>query len=185
VTQEANTTYVSRSGQTLTLNPGDEIRFKSEFTEVSLTVPFSHSEERRWGLYQSTTLKPHETTLSGNVVLETKITGLGVKFLNTTPSYTSEINLGAVQFRAPQRDFSADGFDFQYHGEWRPHFYLIGNEQDFAQRRKTNLALIPLVGFQFNFQMAGSPDNADPGDQTGELSMDIIVDVGLRLEMVF
>ena len=173
-TQEANTTYVSSDGQTLLLSPGDEIRFKSEFTETSLTIPFSHSKSRRWGIYHSVTNKPHETTLSGNVVLETEITGIGVKLLNTTKTYTSEINIGTVQFRAPQRNFSADGFDFVYHGEWR-----------FSNHGKMSLALIPLIGFQFNFQLAGSPDNADPGDQTGELSMDIIVDAGLRFEMLF
>ena len=150
-----------------------------------MTIPFFESENRRWGFYQTDITKPLETTLPGNVVLETDITGQGVKFLFNSRSYTSEMNIGLSRFRASQRNFSTDGLDFLYHGELRPHFYLMGSEQSYTRRNKASLVLIPMFGFQISFQYADSPDNVNTGDETGEGSIDIILDAGLKLEMIF
>lgn len=173
--------FIARSGVQTVLSVGDEIRFKSEFKEYNVTVPFHGNSGGRWGIYHSETIKPHETTLltPNPVVLEADITGTGLKILYASKEFITDINIGLVKFRAKQSNFSSDGFDFLYHGEWKPRYYLIGAERSDGK----SLAIIPSLGWQFNFQLGDKPEGNT--DETGELSMDLIFDLGLKLEMTF
>jgi hypothetical protein len=176
--------YIAQSGKQINLAPLDEIGFRSEFKEISFTFPLARNLNRRIGLYHSVARKPHETTLTAaNIVLETDITGTGIKFIYQSEEFLSDMNLGAVEFAAKQRNFHSRGFDFMYHGEWRPRFYLIGDKQSYQAHNRSTFVLVPSFGWQFNFQLGGQPDAAN--DQTGELSMDIILDIGIHMEYQF
>jgi hypothetical protein len=173
--------YIDADSNVTALEPGDEIRFKSEFEEISINLRVS---DNFWvGFYQSTTVKPHEASTLETQVLETEITGKGIKFLTEFDSFTFDANLGTVQFRADQDNFRSDGFETLFHFEWHPHIYLLGSAQS-EKNNKHSLALIPLMGFQFSMQHGGDVKGQE-SDGTGELSMDIIVDAGIRLQYRF
>jgi hypothetical protein len=178
---QENTNYVTANDQTTALETGDEIRFKSDFEEFSVNLLFS---KNFWiGIYHNTTVKPHEASTQVTQVLETKITGTGIKFLRDWDTFTLDANIGAVKFRANQGNFRSDGFETLLHCEWRPHIYLIGSaDSETSSRHK--LVIIPLMGFQFSMQI-GSEAQGQASDGTGELSMDIIIDGGLRLQYQF
>ena len=178
---QENTQYISADSSPTALAPGDEIRFKSDFEEISVNLRVSTDF---WvGYYQYTTVKPHEASTQVRQVLETEITGTGVKFLTDSDTFTFDANLGIVKFRADQGNFRSDGFETTLHGEWRPHIYLIGSDQS-KKNSRHNLVLIPLIGVQFSMQIGGEAEGQE-SDGTGELSMDIIVDAGLRLQYQF
>jgi len=67
------------------------------------------------GFYQSTTLKPHEVSTLETQVLETEISGKGLKFLTEFDSFTFDANVGTVKFRADQDNFRSDGFETMLH----------------------------------------------------------------------
>lgn len=176
---QENTDYYPESGGITALVPGDEISFKSEFEEIYLT--YRLSKRNRVGVYQATTNKPHETSISAvnNIVMETEISGQGIKFVTESRTSRFDINFGQVKFEADQAGFRADGWELLLDYEWRPQIYLIGSAEALRKRHHA-LALVPLFGIQFSMQYGGEADGFE-SDGTGELAMDIIIDAGLNL----
>ena len=180
--QEA-TTYVTADAVSTQLVPGDEVRFKSEFEEISIT--WRISDFGHIGVYHQVTRKPHETSVASanSLVLETEISGTGVKFISESSSLAIDLNVGVTEFRADQYAFKSEGIEFLVHTEWRPHLYLIGSESAHLHGRHT-LALVPTIGAQLSMQYGFSASGFQ-SNGTGELSMDIIADAGLRIEYQF
>lgn len=177
---QETTNYITADNTTTTLQPGDEIRFKSDFEEFSINLFVTRYF---WmGLYQNTTVKPHESSTQITQVLETEITGRGLRLHIESDSFIFGLNLGSVKFRADQDNFRSDGFETMIHCEWRPNIYLIGSST--GENSRHRLILLPLISMQFSMQIGSEAENQE-SDGTGELSMDIIVDGGLRLRYYF
>jgi hypothetical protein len=171
------TQYIASDSTIISLNPGDEIRFKSDFEEISLT--WRISDFCHLGVYRAKTLKPHESSILApvNTVFETEITGTGFKCILESDTSMFDMNLGAVKFRGDQGNFKSDGFELMIHGEWRPHFYLFGNAESPS---RSSLAIVPSLGGQFSMQFGDEAEGYE-SDGTGELSMDIIVDASIGI----
>lgn len=173
------TTYVASNGSETVLEPGDEIRFKTDFEEISLTWG---SEMIHVGIYRAKTKKPHETSIldENNVVMETEIMGTGLKLIVDTENFLVDLNLGLVEFKGTG-GLKSDGGELLFHTEWRPHIYLIGGPDSSSRYR---LALIPSIGVQFNMQLADEFKGVE-SDGSGETSMDIIVDAAFGVMLQF
>ena len=171
------TEYIDTYGNVTQLNPDDQISFKSEFSEISIYNQVSH---KLWfGIYQNTTLKPYEASTMMPHVLKTKITGTGLKFLVETESFTFDTNLGIVKFRADRDNFRSNGYEVVLHGDWHPNFYIFGSEND-----RHSLSIVPSLGAQWYMQFGDKAPGWESNGM-GEMSMDIIVDAGLRLHYKF
>ena len=178
---QEDTQYIPSNSTAITLSPGDEIRFKSDFEEVSVKLRLS--DDFWMGIYQGTTVKPHETSTQVTQVLETEITGTGIKFRREYETLSLDANVGMVKFRASQANFSSDGYEALVNFKWRPHIFLIGSAQRDKIKRHS-LVITPLVGLQFSMQMGGEAEGYE-SDGTEELAMDIITDFGLQLKYIF
>ena len=178
---QETTQYIAANSKAITLNPGDEIRFKSDFEEVSANLRLS--DDFWMGIYQGTTVKPHETSTQVTQVLETEITGTGIKFRREYETLSLDANVGMVKFRARQANFSSDGYEALINFKWRPNIYLLGSAKG-DKSTKHSLVITPLMGCQFSIQMGGKAEGYE-SDGTEELAMDIITDFGLQLKYIF
>lgn len=178
---QEETSYIASDGSETLLHPGDEVRFKTDFEEMSLT--WGPSELFHVGIYRAKTKKPHETSILdvNDVVMETEITGTGLKLIVDSQSFLVDLNLGYVKFEGAQGALKSNGGELLFHTEWRPHIYLIGSPDSSSRYR---LALIPSLGVQFNMQLAGDPEGVE-SDGSGETSMDIIVDAAFGVMIQF
>jgi len=174
---QEQTLYIGNDDNRINLEPGDEIRFQSDFKEYSLNYRIKRNSF--FGFYYNKTQKPHEASIQGNEVYETDITGIGLKILLDHRTIKLDANLGVVRFLADDNKFRSNGFETLIHFEWLPHIYIFGSSET-----RHNFLMIPLIGSQFSMQLGSTPEGFE-SDGTGEISMDIIVDVGIRVQYQF
>ncbi|MGD9210058.1 MAG: hypothetical protein PVI90_04750 [Desulfobacteraceae bacterium] len=166
------TEYVDRNSTRTQLAPGDEIQFKSDFEEMSLSWRiFDHNY---LGIYRTKTLRPHEADIVigslDRIVIDTETTGTGLKWIVDFNEVCFDLNLGQVEFKGDQGNFKSNGVEFIIHTEYSPYFYVLGNEESYGP----SLIIAPSFGGRFSMQVGEEIE-----DERGELAMDIIVDTGL------
>jgi len=194
---QEDSVYINGTSRT-PLKPGEEIRFKTRYEEISAT--WRWGAKRHIGIYRGVTNKPHEagpadafsfdllaSGTSSDVirVIQTKITGIGVKFINYQANDTvkSDINVGIVQFRGIDNDFESDGFELLIRSKWQPLFSIYGNAKPMS---KFHVALAPFIGGQFSVQGGGESSGHEKVEKSeGEFTMDIILEAGLGFVMQF
>jgi hypothetical protein len=145
----------------------------------------------RLGVYHSKIRKPHGTSFfvgSSDLVVDMELSSWGGVLQAEGRSYKVEIDLGASKLKAnqdlaPGNPFKGTGVDLALIGEFHPTLYHVGKSS------RWTFSLSPFARFEFRMQVVPVSDE-DVGslssDGSGaELSMDILVDGGLRMVLAW
>lgn len=179
------------------LKRDDTIQFTADFEDWNLSLPLfvdQRDVEYRAGVYRSVIRKPHETILSvtaaggtGPLIVETEMTSWGGFFAIDTVPFDLLLRMGAVKFE-PQGNveefglFESKGsFDFLLHVSWTPRI-RIGGRRDKASER--GLFVTPILGVDLRCDWLDS-DTTGLGIDDFEISGDLLLDGGLRIEWVY
>jgi len=190
--------YAGGESDRIVLDPDDWFRFMASFEDWNLSLPLFQGPEGssiRLGAFRSLIRKPHETILSvdtphgrGPLIVETRMTSWGPFLSIDSIPFGALLRLGAVQFE-PQGNVDEYGlfatkkgsFDFLLHIRWSPTFRLARGRTD---SRRSGLFLKPLLGVELRWDYLNS-DTSGLGIDDFELSANIVVDGGLRLEWYY
>jgi hypothetical protein len=179
------------------LNPDDTIQFTADFRDWNLSLPAFTDErgvEYRVGVYRSVIHKPHETILSvsaaggyGPLIVETVMTSWGGLVAIDSIPLDLVLRMGAVRFE-PQgsvEEFglyaSSGSFDSILHLSLTPRI-RIGAKSE--KKNVRGLFLTPMMGVDLRWDSLKS-DTSGLGIDDFELSGDILIDAGLRIEWVY
>ncbi len=188
--------YAPFDGAVTSLPIGEEFRFRADFKETNISWALLHDPRSqgalRFGVYKSTTKKPHETTYSytpgGALIADTTITGKGAFLQVDSPAFSSTLKMGKVAFEASDSAKTAvgadpygganGGFDFLFNLYLSPRINLIGA----PDKEGSNLVLAPSAGVEFRFQSLNVPSDTH---YTDELSNDVFLDYGAMLVYIW
>jgi len=179
------------------LNPGDTIQFTADFRDWNLSLPAFTDErgvEYRLGVYRSVIHKPHETILSvsaaggyGPLIVETVMTSWGGLFAIDSIPLDLVLRMGAVRFD-PQGNVEEFGL-FESTGSFDSILHLgltprirIGARRD--KKRDRGLFVTPIMNVDLRWDSLKS-DTSGLGIDDFELSGDLLIDGGLRIEWVY
>jgi hypothetical protein len=198
---EAVTQCIFAGGNTdrMLLDPHEEFRFAADFEDWNLSLPLyvdPRGLEVRAGVYRSQIRKPHETILSvvaaggaGPLIVEALMTSWGGFVSLESAPFEMLMRMGAVKFE-PQGHVeeyglfdSTGSFDWLLHIRWTPHFTLAGS-RDRSRGIGRGLYLIPILGVDLRWDYLES-DTTGLGIDDFELSADMVLETGLRLEWVY
>jgi hypothetical protein len=189
--------FANRAGEKILLNVGESFQFRADFQDWYLYIMrkrMANGGQFHFGFYRSVLKKPHESIINtsgpapdytnGDLVVETKITGYGLAFRLERASFYSLFRVGIVEFE-PQADIkefqlyqSKGSFAFLMDLRWTPRFNLSGTS------KRHTIYLSPTMGFLFRFDLLNSNTEGLSVIDT-ELSMDILIDAGLRFQWMF
>jgi hypothetical protein len=188
--------FASRESGLVPLNVGDEFQLRAEFEDWYLTllrfVP--QNRDLRIGVYRSVLEKPHETMEwiggdEGALVVETRLSGVGVFFQAVSRSWDFLFRVGGVDFEplGDLEDLQAYGgkgsFSMLMEFGWNPNLVLAGPPAD-GSYTLPRLVVRPALGFQFRADYL-SPEDPEANSAEGELSMDILTDLGVQVAWRF
>jgi hypothetical protein len=181
------------------LDPRDEFRFTADFEDWNLSLPLytdPRGLEVRAGVYRSEIRKPHETILTvsaasgfGPLIVEALMTSWGGYVSLESVPFQMLMRMGAVKFE-PQGHveeyglFASTGsLDWLLHIRWTPRFALAGG-RDTSKDAGRGLYMIPILGADLRWDTLES-DTAGLGVDDFELSADLLLETGLRLEWIY
>jgi len=185
--------FASRESGEILLEVGDEFQYEANFEDWYFTlVRLATSDGRviRLGAYHSVLEKPHETmewahdSGGADLVVETRLTGRGIFMQGGKTSWDFLLRLGTVDFEAmgdlDQRVYRGEGsFAMAMEFGWHPRIVLAGAPAS-GRFSEPRVALEPAAGFLFRADYL-NPEFGEAGSADGELSMDILVEAGVRL----
>jgi hypothetical protein len=191
--------YAGGNADRVLLDPHDEFRFTADFQDWNLSLPLyvdPRGLEVRAGVYRSEIRKPHETILTvtaaggtGPLIVEALMTSWGGFIALESLPFEMLLRMGAVKFE-PQGHVgeyglfdSTGSFDFLLHLRWTPHLTLSGS-RDRSKGIGRGLYLTPILGVDLRWDYLES-DTSGLGIDDFELSADIVLETGLRLEWIY
>ncbi len=190
--------FADRNGVMTYLDLDDSFEFQADFKDWYLCILKKNIIENkyiRFGIYRSVLKKPHESILTastgegqtGDLIVDTRLTGKGVFGLIDTDSFYFLLRMGSVKFE-PLGDVdqymlykSKGSFGMLMDLYWSPRINLSGL---IGGGNISKLYLSPSMGFLFRADHMNS-DTTNLAIIDSELSMDIIIDLGLRIQWLF
>lgn len=190
--------FLDRNSNQTLLNVDESFRFKSSFQDWDLTYLIAknkHGGLFRLGLYWIQINKPYETRYSINIdymtdaaqIIETKLTGFGGVFDIEAPFLRCILKAGSAKFESigkleGQDPFKNTGsFDFLVYLRWWTHINLI----DISDKNRVHkLTIKPTLTGQFRGDYL-STSGIDKSIYEDELTMDIILDVGISINWLY
>lgn len=177
---------IDSHGRQAALPVGEEFEFDVDFEDWYASLFGVRSEDYRisLGWYHSELNKPHEAFDPADHVIESRLVGQGVFLQGATSSFDGMIRGGTVEFEPQggpvQGVFQGKGsVSFLAEFNLSPALTLMGPARG-TTSRLPRLALMPVVGAMFRADYV-NPANGEPGSAEGELSMDILARIEIRL----
>lgn len=189
--------FADRNGNMAYLENDDSFEFQADFKDWYLSfLKVRVIEDRyfRFGIYKSVLKKPHESILTatvgddqqGTLIVDTKFSGYGAFWLIDTDALYFMLRMGSVKFE-PQGDVdeymlykSKGSFAMLMDLAWSPRINLSG----LFGSKLNKVYLSPSMGFLFRADCLNS-DTSGLAIADSELSMDIILDFGIRFQWLF
>ncbi len=174
------------------LSAGDEFSYKTTFQDW--TISLYRYDVFSFGVYRSQINKPYETNTGipvegtglNALVMETRLTSYGIFADVRSRIIYSMLKLGTVDFESMANTkeydpdiFNKSGIDLQLFLSITTPFTLFSG----PRLADNGFFITPHVGFEFRADFIDQTD--ENGNDTGELSMDIILTTGLNVEWYF